>query len=121
MLLQLLDLKQRDTKTVLLYRFHIVAIVVNILAIFIDSYLQRYTNVLIEGTVVVFLILSLWYLYRFDRVKTSAYLFIFSISAALFTLIYINHFATMSVVFILLLPLSTLIFLTLKESFLLKL
>ena len=121
MLLQLLDLKQRDTKTVLLYRFHIVAIVVNILAIFIDSYLQRYTNALIEGTVVVFLILSLWYLYRFDRVKTSAYLFIFSISAALFTLIYINHFATMSVVFILLLPLSTLIFLTLKESFLLTL
>ena len=91
------------------------------MAIFIDSYLQRYTNALIEGTVVVFLLLSLWYLYRFDRVKTSAYFFIFSISAALFTLIYINHFATMSVVFILLLPLTTLIFLTLKESFLLTL
>jgi two-component sensor histidine kinase len=118
---QLFDLKQKDAKTVLLYRFHIVAIVVNILAIFIDSYLQRYTNALIEGTVVVFLLLSLWYLYRFDKVKISAYLFIFSISTALFTLIYINHFATMSVVFILLLPLTTLIFLTLKESLFLTL
>ena len=118
---QLFDLKQRDTKTVLLYRFHIVAIVVNILAIFIDSYLQRYTNAFIEGTVVVSLLLSLWYLHHFDRVKVSAYLFIFSISTALFTLIYINHFATMSVMFILLLPLTTLIFLTLKESLLLTL
>ena len=118
---QLLDLKERDTKTVLLYRFHIVAIVVNILAIFIDSYLQRYTNAFIEGTVVVSLLLSLWYLHHFDRVKISAYLFIFSISTALFTLIYINHFATMSVMFILLLPLTTLIFLTLKESLLLTL
>ena len=121
MLSQLFDLEHRDTKTVLLYRFHMVAIMINILAIVIDSYLQRYTNALIEATVVVLLLVSLWYLYRFDRVKISAYFFIVSISLALFTLIYTNHFATMSVVFILLLPLTTLIFLTLKESLLLTL
>jgi len=117
----LFNLEHRDTKTVLLYRFHIVAIVIYFLAIFIDSYLKRYNNAMIEVTVVVLLLVSLWYLYRFDKVKISAYLFIFTISAALFTLIYINHFATMSVVFILLLPLTTLIFLTFKESILLTL
>ena len=113
------DLKQRNTKTVLLYRFHIVAIVINVFAIFIDSYLKHYGNALVETGAVFLLIVSLWYLYRFDRVKTSAYLFISVISLALFTLISMNHFSTMSVVFILLLPLATLIFLTLKESLLL--
>jgi len=116
---QLFNPKTSDTKTVLLYRFHIVAIIINLFATFIDGYLQRYTNALIESSVVVLLLVSLWYLYRFERVKFSAYLFILTISSALFTLIYISHFATMSVVFILLLPLTTLIFLSLKESLLL--
>jgi len=121
MLLAFINLKQRDTKTVLLYRFHLVAIVINLVALLIDGYLQRYSNALIEGFVVVSLLASVWYLYRFDHIKVSAYLFIVSISTALFTLIYLNHFATMSVVFILLLPLTTLIFLSLKESLFLTL
>jgi len=118
---QLFNLEHRDTKTVLLYRFHLVAIVINVFAIIIDSYLKHYHNAFIEAVVIFLLLVGLWYLYRFDRVKISAYFFISVISLALFTLIYINHFSTMSVVFILLLPLATLIFLTLKESLLLTL
>jgi len=116
-----LNLSKRDTKTVLLYRFHMVVILINLVAVFIDTYMGRYHNVLTEGAVILSLLANLWYLSRFDHLKRSAYFFIISISGALFTLIYINHFSTMSIVFILLLPLATLIFLTLKESLFLTL
>jgi len=100
----------------LLYRFHIVTIVVNFIAILIDIFFKRYQNVAIESIVVITLSFSLLYLKRKANLKLSAYIFLFIISTALLTQIYINHFATMSVVFILLLPLSTLLFIRLKHS-----
>lgn len=112
-----IDLRHSDHQIVLLYRFHVVAILVNLFAISIDSYMSRYSNALVEFVSIVILLLSLGYLRRDGKLKRSAYIFILTLSFALSMLIYINHFATMSVVFILLLPLTTLIFLGLKESF----
>ena len=103
----------------MLYRFHIVTILVNVFAILIDAYMQRYANCTVEAGLTAILLFSLWHLQRYGNIKISAYMFTFSISIALFTLIFLNHFATMSVVFILLLPLTTLIFLSMKESLLL--
>ena len=108
-----------DHKFSLLYRFHITVIVVNVLAVFIDMLSQRYYNALIELSVAIVLFFSLWLLRRYEEVTKVAYIFFFTISIALFTLIYINHFATMSVVFILLLPLTTLLFIRLRYSLLL--
>ncbi len=112
----LLDLKNDNHKVVLLYRFHVVVILVNLIAVFIDAFMQRYGNVLIELTVIIILFFSLLYLRSAGKIKQSAHIFIATVSIALFVLIYINHFATMSIVFILLLPLTTLLFLELKES-----
>jgi len=112
----LLDLKHDNHKVVLLYRFHVVVILVNLIAVFIDTFMQRYGNVAIELTVIIILFFSLLYLRKFGKVKVSAHIFIATVSIALLVLIYINHFATMSLVFILLLPLTTLLFLELKES-----
>ena len=112
----LLDLKNSNHKIVLLYRFHVVMILVNIMAVFIDTFMQRYSNVLIELVVIIVLVGSLFYLRNKGKVKHSAHIFIFTVSIALFVLIYVSHFATMSIVFILLLPLTTLLFLELKES-----
>ncbi len=78
--------------------------------------MQRYGNVCIELTTMVILFFSLLYLRSAEKIQLSAHIFIATVSIALFILIYINHFATMSVVFILLLPLTTLLFLELKES-----
>ena len=100
----------------LLYRFHVVVILVNLIAVLIDTFMQRYGNVLIELTVIIILFFSLLHLRNAEKMKQSAHIFITTVSLALFVLIYINHFATMSVVFILLLPLTTLLFLELKES-----
>ncbi len=113
----LLDLKHDDHKIVLLYRFHVVVIFLNTIAVFIDTYRQHYTNVIIELTVIALLFFSLLYLRYTGRLKISAHIFIVTVSIALLLLIYINHFATMSIIFILLLPLTTLLFLELKESF----
>lgn len=112
----LFNLKNSDHKIVLLYRFHVVVIFVNLLAVMIDTFSQRYSNAAIELLVIVILFFNLYRLRKEGKLKASAYVFIVTISTALFTLIYINHFATMSVVFILLLPLTTLLFLNLKES-----
>jgi len=112
----LLDFKHDNHKVVLLYRFHVVLILVNLIAVLIDTFMQRYGNVLIELAVIIILFFSLLYLRKFGKVKASAHIFIATVSLALFVLIYINHFATMSIVFILLLPLTTLLFLELKES-----
>ena len=78
--------------------------------------MHRYHNIVIELITIIFLTFSLLYLHKVQNLKRSAYLFIVSVSLSLFSLIYINHFATMSIVFILLLPLTTLLFLNLKES-----
>jgi len=109
-----------DHKMTLLYRFHITLIVVNLLALGIDLVASRYANAAIEFSVIAALILSLWYLVRYQHLSISAYVFLFILSTALFTLIYINSFATMSVVFVLLLPLTTLLFIRLRYSLLLS-
>jgi two-component sensor histidine kinase len=112
----LLDIKHSNPKIVLLYRFHIVVILVNLFAIFIDIANDRYWNSLVEAIAIIFLFFNLVFLYRSHKLKLVAYIFVFTISTALLTLIYINHFASMSIVFILLMPLTTLLFLNLKES-----
>ncbi len=108
-----------DHKMTLLYRFYMTLIVVNALALGIDFFSERYDNAAIEFTVIVALIAGLWYLVRYQHLSISAYIFLFILSTALFTLIYINSFATMSVVFVLLLPLTTLLFIRLRYSLLL--
>ena len=113
----LFNLKNNDHKIVLLYRFHVVVMMVNLFAVVIDTFSLRYSNVLVELLVIVILFFNLYHLTSNGNLRTSAYIFIITISSALFTLVYLNHFATMSVVFILLLPLTTLLFLNLKESF----
>lgn len=105
-----------DSTSTLLYRFHLVSIFINIIAVLIDGYMHRYANILIETITIIMLIFSFWQLQYFKNIKLSAYVFILTISSSLLVLITINHFATMSVVFILLLPLTTLIFLSIKES-----
>jgi two-component sensor histidine kinase len=109
-----------DHKLTLLYRFHISVIIVNILAIGIDTFFERYFNALIELAVVVLLLLNFWWLKRHVKVKEAAFVFLAIISSALFTLIAINHFATMSVVFVLLLPLTTLLFIRFKHSLMIE-
>ncbi len=100
----------------LLQRFHFLVILVNIIALSIDLYLSRYANAGIEASAAFLLALNVWFLYAKHNITLAAYSFLFITAAALFSLIAINHFATMSVVFILLLPLSTLLFLRLKQS-----
>jgi two-component sensor histidine kinase len=115
-----LDLKHTDPKIVLLYRFHISVIFVNLIAFIIDISSKRYENAIIELSVVLLMSLNLFYLRRYSKVEKSSYIFLAIISIALFTLIYINHFATMSVVFVLLLPLTTLLFIRFKYSLLIE-
>ncbi len=105
-----------DPKAVLLYRFHIVTIFINMIAIAIDTYQHHHTNALTELITLLLLVGSAWWLRRTNNIRFAAYTFILIITSALIALIYVNHFATMSVVFILLLPLATLIFLSLRES-----
>jgi len=107
----------KDHKTVLLYRFHIVVIVVNFIAIGIDYFSKRQTNAIIELSVVVILLINLWLLNKYKNLKFSAYIFLIALSLGLFGIIYINHFATMSVLFVLLLPLTTMLFIRKKASF----
>jgi len=102
----------------MLYRFHIVLIFINIIAVLIDTVMQRYSNVGIELMTILLLILGLVYLRHSANVKRSAHVFIITVTSALLLLIYLNHFASMSIVFIMLLPLTTLLFLELKESLL---
>jgi len=111
-----LDIKHTNPKVTLLYRFRVTVILVNLIALIIDVMAERYSNAFIESSVVIMLLLNIWGLRQLFHVKKSAYIFLAIISSALFTLIYINHFATMSVVFVLLLPLTTLLFIRLRDS-----
>ena len=112
----LLDIRHDNPRLVMLYRFHIVLIFINLFAVIIDTFMQRYNNVGIECVTILLLILSLAYLRRNENIKVVAHIFIVIITSALLLLIYLNHFASMSLVFIMLLPLTTLLFLDLKES-----
>lgn len=109
-------MRHTDPKIVLLYRFHLVVILINVLAFIIDTFSKRYLNSMIELCVIIVLAINLIYLYRQKNLRWASFSFIIAMSLALFLLIYLNHFATMSVVFVLLLPLTTLVFLELKES-----
>ncbi len=110
------DIKRKTHKEILLYRFHFAVILINFLAIGVDLFFERYNNAIIEFFVILALFLNLWWLKSRVNFKLSAYFFLFIISTALLTQIYINHFATMSVVFVLLLPLTTMLFIRLRNS-----
>lgn len=109
-------LNTKNHKLSLLYRFHITVIFVNIFAVLMDVFNNRYYNGGIEFLLVIFLSLNTFYLVRNANVTQSAYVFLFAISTALFSLLYINHFATMSIVFVLLLPLTTLLFIRFRNT-----
>jgi len=113
----MLDIKHENHKIVLLYRFHVVVIIINLFAIVMDTFSGKYLNVYTEIFAVSILFFNLLYIHKKAKLQIAAYIFIVTISSMLFTLIYINQFASMSVVFILLLPLTTLLFLELKQSF----
>ena len=110
----------RDQKTILLYRFHLMVIFINLIAVFIDFISHRYGNVVIELITVVLLSGNVWFLHAKGETEKVAYLFLATLSVALLTLIHINHFATMSVVFILLIPLMTLLFIRFKYSLIIE-
>lgn len=105
-----------EPKVTLLYRFHLTVIVVNLIAIGIDVFMARTFNIFIETAMTVLLTLNLFWLYRRGMSSLAVYVFLGVLSAGLLLLIYINHFATMSVVFVLLLPLLTMLFIRLKYS-----
>lgn len=102
----------------LLERFFQLVIAINMLALPIDLYLGRSANALIEGATAIALSVSLWHLHVKRNVTLSAWIFLLITATALLSLIALNRFATMSVVFILLLPLSTLLFLRLRHTLL---
>ena len=111
----------RDQKTVLLYRFHLMVIFINLIAVIIDFISQRYNNVILELIIVAVLSVNVWFLYSKGHTEKVAYVFLATLSIALLTIIHINHFATMSIVFILLLPLMTLLFIRFKYSMIIEL
>ena len=116
-----LDYKHHDPKVVLLYRFHIVVIIVNMIAAIIDFSAGKESNVWIEASVVLLLALNVWQLRQKGHIQAVVYLFLTVIAAALFAQIWFSHFGTMSVIFVLLLPLTTMLFIRLSYSFLIEL
>ena len=116
----LLGIKYKDYKIILLYRFHILILIINILAVAVELFSKRYDNVWIELFIVILLSINLWYLYRYQKLLFSAYMFLTILGVSLFYLIYINHFATMSIIFILLLPLTIMLFISIKHSILIE-
>lgn len=113
----LLSGKQYDIKTILLYRFHLVLIVVNIIAVLIDTSANRIANAWIETGVTLLLLVNIWYLLQTKRLKIAALFFLLIVTTALFIQIGISHFGTMSVVFVLLLPLTIMPFIPMRYAF----
>ena len=109
-----------DVKTVLLYRFHLVLIVVNIIAILIDTGAQRTTNAWIETGVSLLLITNVCYLLKTKRLQSAAILFLVIVATGLFIQIWLSHFGTMSVIFVLLLPLTAMPFIPLRYTFMIE-
>ena len=114
------DFHTADGRGTLLYRFHVVLVVINLFAVAIDTGRAQFQNVWIEAAAAALLALNARQLRHGAEPKTTAYRFLAILAAALFSLIYLNHFATMSVVFVLLLPLATMPFLRLRESLLIE-
>ncbi len=111
---------QKDARQTLLYRFHIVLIAINFLAIVIDMSSGRTTNVWIDTGAVILLSLNAWYLRERDDLQKAAYIFLIIVASALFTQIWLSHFGTMSIVFVLLLPLTTMLFIRLSTSMIIE-
>lgn len=116
----LLSGQRYDVKTILLYRFHLVLIVVNMIAVIIDTGADRTANAWIETGVALLLLANIWYLLQTKRLQTAALLFLLVVSTALFVQIWISHFSTMSVVFVLLLPLTVMPFVPMRYAFLIE-
>jgi len=116
----LLAKQHYDVKTVLLYRFHLVLIVVNIIAILIDTGAQRTPNVWIETGISLLLLINVRYLLKTKRLQTAAVLFLIIVATGLFIQIWISHFGTMSVIFVLLLPLTAMPFIPLQYVFMIE-
>lgn|GEM_PF-1190270 len=115
------DLGHAGARAVLLYRFHIAVIAVNLLAVVIDVGAGRTFNAGIEAAAAALLFFNTVRLRRGADTAGVALVFLAVIAAALYTQIWIGHFATMSVVFVLLLPLATLPFLRLRHSLMIEL
>ena len=107
-----------EHKAVLLARFYVTVIVVNLIAMVIDAFAGRAGNALIEAASFVLLSAGLWRFHASGRLRAAAYYFFAVVAAALLGLIWLNHFATMSVVFVLLLPLTILLFVRLRVALL---
>jgi len=117
----LLTDKSYDAKTVLLYRFHLVIILVNILAVIIDTGAQRLGNAWIEAAVTLLLSINAYYLLKYKYLQRASIIFLLIVSSGLFTQIWLNHFGTMSVVFVLLLPLTTMLFIRMRYTLFIEL
>jgi len=111
---------QYNSKTILLYRFHIITIIVNILATIIDISAKREYNALLEISVSVLLFLNLWLLHKIRHLQIASILFIIIVSVDLFTQIWLSHFGTMSVIFVLLLPLTAMLFIPIRYVFIIE-
>jgi len=114
-------LNHEDPRALLLYRFYLAVIAINLLALIVDYSTQKHQNITVECSAVILLFAGLWFLRRYGHVTWSALWFVFTVSGVLLSLIALNHFATMSVAFVLLLPLTTLLFFPLRVSLLLTL
>jgi len=109
-----------EHKAVLLARFYVTVIVVNAIAMVIDLSAGRKVNALIEAASFVLLSAGLWRFHATGRLHAAAYYFFTVVAAALLGLIWFNHFATLSVVFVLLLPLTILLFVRLRIALLVE-
>lgn len=110
-----------DARSVLLYRFHIVVIAVYLLAAAIDLWMGRSSNLWIDSIATILLILNIGRLRRGGNTQFAAYAFFLILAVALFLQIWFSHFGTMSVVFVLLLPLTIMFFIPLRQSLLIEL
>ncbi len=109
-----------EHKAVLLARFYVTIIAVEAIAMLIDAAAGRYHNAIIEAGSSLLLAIGLWRFHRSRRLHAAAYYFFAVVAAALLGLIWLNHFATMSVVFVLLLPLTILLFVRLRIALLIE-
>lgn len=100
----------------MLYRLHGLVALINLIALIADTLRERYINSIIEFITILFICLAWRYLHVKKNLPRSAYIFLIITSFALLAHIYFNQFATMALLFILLLPLSTLLFIPFKHS-----
>lgn len=100
----------------MLFRLHGLVVFINLIALIVDMLRERYTNSTIALVTLLAVTASWRYLHVKKNLPKSAYIFLTVTSSALLAHIYFNQFATMALLFILLLPLCTLLFIPLKHS-----